>query len=215
MAQPNSQKPNWEYFDDRLKSLMNNNDIVQAIEPSILAHAGFHYENRKIICHECGLTLLNLYDIFEPNFDHVYSSINKTPSCYYLRRSTGLFLPHTSALHKFNSERCDMIEHGPHKFGRVVSFSIPPSYKYHLFINRFTSFSDIVDLPFSPLILAHLGFCYQDKVRKIQCYECQYDLSFDLSLDKILELHMAQSCEYMRFIFGSDARNVKYFKCLT
>ena len=214
MAQSKSKKPNWEYFDDRLNSLVKNKDILQAIEPPILAHAGFHYENGEIICHECGLSLVNLYNIYEPNFDHVYSSIHKSPSCFYLRRSTGTFLPHTSTLHKFTSETCDMIEHGPHKFGRVVCFSNPPSYNYHVYMNRFTSFSNVVDLPFSPLILAHIGFCYDDKVRKIRCYECAYDLPFNLSLERILELHMSRSCEYMRYIFGSDVMNLKYFKCL-
>ena len=209
--------PDLTYFDNRLKTLMGEREFLDflSVDPNVLAHAGFYYENKKVKCHECGYILGNLVDLVEPCFEHLYYTMKTKHSCYYVRKTTGTVLPHNSVMHKFSSNPCDMREFGPHRFGRVVCFSNPPSYRYDLFMNRYTSFSGVVDLPISPLILAHLGFCFKDSVRKIQCYDCDFDLSYHTSLRMIFKHHMSQSCDYMKTTFGSDVTIFKSFKCLT
>ena len=206
-------KENLEYFSSRLKSfdsITDNNLLRLDLDRSALAHAGFYYVNGDIICHACGYILKNVSDIFEPYFEHVFytTAINRD-ICSYLKRTTGIDLHHTFIMHKFSLEALDIENHGPNSLDRD---SISPA--CYLFINRFVSFSDVDVFPFSPLVLAHLGYSYDTTNGQVQCFDCKYPLSYSKSLKLQVEDHVLQSCEYMKSILGSDVSVLPFMKCL-
>ena len=202
-------KPNWEHFSSRLKSFDDISDKLN-LNPVSLAHAGFYYFNGDTLCYSCGYVLRNLSDIFEPCFEHVfYTTARSRDICSYLKRTTGIHLHHTFIMHKFSSDPLDIEKHGPNNFEKVFP------YGYDLFINRFISFTDVdVDfLPFSPLVLAHLGYYYHAN-SEVYCFDCKFPLSYSRSLLNQVEGHMLQSCEYMKSILGSDVSVLSFMKCL-
>lgn len=202
----------WKLFDKRLDSLSEISHLLD--NPTSFAHAGFYYSNGDILCHSCNFMFKNIFDVIEPNFEHVYNTVNSKDYCYYLRETMGIDLHHTSHMHDFISGPCDLNEYGPNKYGKVAYFSNPPSYGYHLFINRFTSFSNVSDLNFSPLILAHLGFCFDERERKLHCFDCNYPLSNYIPLKNQLAQHMLQPCDYIKRVFGSNSAFLPFLKCI-
>ena len=201
----------FQYFIHRLKSFDNILDSNLHLDVVSLAHAGFYHLNGKILCYSCGYVFKKIEDVIEPSFEHVFytTCINKD-FCYYLKKTTGVNLYHTFIMHKFSLEPLDIDKYGPTNFKSVTI----PSFEYDLFINRFITFSNIGDLPFSPLLLSHFGYHYSTDDDKICCFDCHHSFSYSKPLKDQIEDHMSRSCGYTKSILGSDITVLKFIKCL-